>query len=218
MPGKPNAKAAKKKGLSDEEKQVKTLEYLHQVLEPTTVKDLIKVLPKAKGIPFNTVEEAVKMLVADNLAVLDKVGIQTLCWSFPATAGAQKQSALGRRQAAVAALQEKVAHAEETLARLKRDRGGAGGSSEERAGKMARYEALQAEDAALRVESAAVDEFSEASVEELAAEARTAIAQANLWTDNIFILAEHAARARDVSTAAILKEFEIPENLSFLGG
>eukprot|EP00757_Euglenozoa_sp_SAG-D1_P003810 gene3810-301_t len=75
--------AGKKKGLSLEEKCDKVEEYLRQHAIPFTLKELEKVLPKAKGVIWQSVQECLTILVAENRAEQEKVGIHSLFWSFP---------------------------------------------------------------------------------------------------------------------------------------
>jgi len=71
-----------KRGLSPEEKQKRTLDFFHENDSFFTLKDLLKLIPKAKGVVAQSVEETVKSLVDDGMVHMEKVGTVNLFWSF----------------------------------------------------------------------------------------------------------------------------------------
>ena len=197
-------KAIKRKGMTDEEKQQKTLEYLHEVVEPTTIKDLIRILPKAKGVPFNNVEAAVKALIADDLVQQDKVGVNTLVWAFPATAQLKKEHALQRRQAELASLQQKVLEAESLRSDLLSQR-----SDPQRNHNLALYARLQEEHTRLATEAQKTEEDANA-FDMTASSARHAMCCANVHTENISSLLDYMGQYSGMSRYQVAKECDIP--------
>eukprot|EP00754_Rhynchopus_humris_P038350 Rhum_TRINITY_DN20985_c0_g1::Rhum_TRINITY_DN20985_c0_g1_i1::g.172766::m.172766 len=200
----PKAAAKVRRGLSEEEKTRRTLAYLHETLEPTTVKDLIKVLPKAKGVPFNNVEACVKELLGDDLINMEKVGINTLVWSFPATAALKRRQLLDARRASLADTEKSVAALRAELESLRAER-----CCDDRPELLRRHAELSA-DAALRAQARAREATDANAFEETAAAARAAIRRANMHAENIMVLANHLADQRGMSVREVLALCEVP--------
>ncbi|KAI8462058.1 meiotic nuclear division protein 1 [Phakopsora pachyrhizi] len=71
-----------RRGLSEEEKRLRTIEFFNKSNSFFTVKDLIKWLPKTKGIVTQSVEETIKSLIDDDLIRSEKIGTTNIIWSF----------------------------------------------------------------------------------------------------------------------------------------
>eukprot|EP01062_Namystynia_karyoxenos_P062241 TRINITY_DN55154_c0_g1_i1.p2 TRINITY_DN55154_c0_g1~~TRINITY_DN55154_c0_g1_i1.p2 ORF type:complete len:261 (+),score=109.08 TRINITY_DN55154_c0_g1_i1:117-785(+) len=207
------AAARAKRGLSEAEKMQRTVDYLNEHAEPYHIKELIKHLPKAKGITFQSVEDVVKMLVADGLVQNDKVGITSLYWSFAATATKAKRGLVDR-------LGEEV----ESLKRRRVELGGQ--LAVARAGKAdtAEREALQARLQQLREANARADaellsmrETDPELIGELARGAREALQAANRWTDAIYSLQQFAQTRKGIAQREFLRNFGLPADFGFLG-
>ena len=73
---------SKKKGLSIEEKIIKCEEYFHEHQVPFTLKELMVLIPKAKGVIYQSVEECIELLVSENRVQCEKIGVSTFYWYF----------------------------------------------------------------------------------------------------------------------------------------
>ncbi|KAI8454679.1 meiotic nuclear division protein 1 [Phakopsora pachyrhizi] len=71
-----------RRGLSEEEKRFRTIEFFNKSNSFFTVKDLINWLPKTKGIVTQSVEETIKSLIDDDLIRSEKIGTTNIIWSF----------------------------------------------------------------------------------------------------------------------------------------
>lgn len=87
------APAKKKKGLSLEEKIVLVERWITAHPQPYTLKELQQLIPKQTPVIYQSVEECVQLLVAENRIQQDRVGVSTLWWKFPLTATQKLQPA-----------------------------------------------------------------------------------------------------------------------------
>lgn len=78
--------AKKKKGLSLEEKIVLVERWITAHPQPYTMKELQQLISKQTPVIYQSVEECVLMLAAENRVQQDKIGVSTLFWKFPLTA------------------------------------------------------------------------------------------------------------------------------------
>lgn len=83
MPALPAKK--KKKGLSLEEKILLVEKWITAHPQPYTMKELQQLIPKQTHVIYQSVEECVQLLVAENRVQQDRVGVSTLFWKFPLT-------------------------------------------------------------------------------------------------------------------------------------
>lgn len=75
----------KKKGLSMEEKCDRVSAWFGAHPHPYTLKELLSLLPKSTGVIWQSIEECVQLLVAEERLRQEKVGVHTLFWRFPLT-------------------------------------------------------------------------------------------------------------------------------------
>ncbi|RCN27795.1 hypothetical protein ANCCAN_26467, partial [Ancylostoma caninum] len=78
--------AARKKGLSLEEKRAKMLELFYESKEFFQMKELEKIAPKKKGVISQSVKEVTQSLVDDGLVECEKIGTFVCYWAFPSKA------------------------------------------------------------------------------------------------------------------------------------
>lgn len=88
----------KKKGLSMEEKVVKVEHWFTTHTEPYTLKELQSLIPKATGVLYQSIEECLELLVAEQRVQQDRVGVHTLFWLFPRTPTQEQQQQQQRQQ------------------------------------------------------------------------------------------------------------------------
>jgi hypothetical protein len=78
---------SKKKGLSIEEKVVKVEEWFAENPHPYTLKEIMSLVPKAKGVIFQSIEECLELLLSEGRISSEKIGINVFYWRFVATEG-----------------------------------------------------------------------------------------------------------------------------------
>ncbi|PLW06218.1 hypothetical protein PCANC_26266 [Puccinia coronata f. sp. avenae] len=111
-----------KRGLSAEEKQKRTLEFFHENDSFFTLKDLTKLIPKAKGVVAQSVEETVKSLIDDGLVHVEKVGTVNLFWSFSSEASLATSRALTKLRTERDRLESENAELQKALQKSAADR------------------------------------------------------------------------------------------------
>lgn len=90
------ATRGKKKGLSMEEKVVLVERWITAHPQPYTMKELQQLIPKHIPVIYQSVEECVQLLVAENRVSQDRIGVSTLIWKFPLTATQLANSLTGQ--------------------------------------------------------------------------------------------------------------------------
>ncbi|PLW43150.1 hypothetical protein PCASD_08044 [Puccinia coronata f. sp. avenae] len=111
-----------KRGLSSEEKQKRTLEFFHENDSFFTLKDLTKLIPKAKGVVAQSVEETLKSLIDDGLVHVEKVGTVNLFWSFSSEASLATSRALTQLRTERDRLESENAELQKALQKSAADR------------------------------------------------------------------------------------------------
>ena len=217
---------SKKKGLSIEEKIVKVEEYFHQHQVPFTMKELMVVIPKAKGVIYQSVEECVELLVSENRVQCEKIGVSTFYWYFEVSStdkAAAKCDSLKQKKATLSTqLLEKTRQCSQGWAYL--------GLSErfDPSTVLTSLSLKQLDE--YRAQLLEINELIHSrkqSIESLAdqdphiterlAEIRNyAHGAVNRWTDNVFLLEEAVCKSISVSRCELRSAFGTPSNLQYL--
>lgn len=210
------AASAKKKGLSIEEKVIKVEEWLTENPHPFTLKEMMTLIPKAKGVIPQSIEECLEVLVSENRVSSDRLGVTVMYWKFgPGDKNAQTPSGKGgsppepskdpiqmieelaatlttraELDAAIEAAKEENAaldlHISERMAVVE--------SPDEHTCTDQRLKDLSTQ---LRDVLRQLEAFSDrdpAVAEQLEASCRSAVEAVNRWTENMYILLEYVAR------------------------
>ena len=204
MPAKkPAAKNAlkKKRGLNEEEKMERALNYFHEQLQPFTMKDLIKLLPKAKGIVFNSVEEAVKMLVAEDKVRQDKVGVSTLLWSFPSDLTVKLENKKSKQERTLSETIEK----NDTIQKRIREIEEKCPETENRTKLLKTVSELKQEDVELSEQLQQSKLVDPEYLSNIAASARWFIKHNDRWVDNIHLLLRHTTQQHNMSRKDVME-------------
>ena len=212
--------AAKKKGLSMEEKVARVEEFFKERQEPFTMKELETSIPKAKGVIYQSVAECVTLLVAENRVQSEKIGVSLLFWHFTATATNNLVHTNDRLAAGIAGAEANRAALAAKLAAVIAEKGTDAGGPAASAEREALEAALAGERARERQLAAAVFNASACDAVTFGAVRAAAVRcrdLANRWTDNIFILEAAARRKAGVSAAEFRRGFGIPGDLEYIG-
>lgn len=206
--------ASKKKiGLSIEEKVVKVEEFLSERPEPFTFKELELALPKVKGVVSQSVQECLDVLVSERRAASDKVGALLLYWRF---AAAEAKTLRATALEATADAARIAAENDTRRAALAALRASAPDAAEAAALQL-RLASARREAAALRAALADSGDIDPAFVAAIDRSTALAVASANLWTDNIFLMEEAAGRRMGVPRGEFRSRFQIPLDFDFIG-
>ncbi|KAI8452081.1 meiotic nuclear division protein 1 [Phakopsora pachyrhizi] len=111
-----------RRGLSEEEKRLRTIEFFNKSNCFFTVKDLIKWLPKTKGIVTQSVEETIKSLIDDDLIRSEKIGTTNIIWSFRSDQSNKTLKDFEKLKTEVKALRCSNSELDQIVSRLESDR------------------------------------------------------------------------------------------------
>ncbi|CAH7670132.1 Mnd1 family-domain-containing protein [Phakopsora pachyrhizi] len=111
-----------RRGLSEEEKRLRTIEFFNKSNSFFTVKDLIKRLPKTKGIVTQSVEETIKSLIDDDLIRSEKIGTTNIIWSFRSDQSNKALKDFEKLKTEVKALRCSNSEFDQIVSRLESDR------------------------------------------------------------------------------------------------
>ncbi|CCW62537.1 unnamed protein product [Phytomonas sp. EM1] len=224
---------SKKKGLSAEEKVEKVAGWFESHPEPYTLKELQSLIPKSTGVIYQSIEECVEILVAENRLHQEKIGVQTLVWKFPLTE-LQKQHALAMElktvknsktpaarlaTMSVAALQARRRILGENLTRLNAailQRQGEVGSPTESKSEMQQLETLTRRRARLRTELQQLAAFDPGVMDKLHAAITIAVEAANRWTENFFLLENYITSRMGQSSKELRALLCIPSEFDYI--
>ena len=208
---------SRKKGMSIEEKVLKVEEFFAERQEPFTMKELEAALPKAKGVIWQSVQECVTQLVAENRVQTERIGVFQLFWHFSATASNALGSEAADLERCIERAEVRRDAAEATLA--SREAAAASAGTEDacvRDALQSELDALKAEHNALETRLANVSDCDPVVFRELQLGASAALDLANVWVDNILTLEAVAGRRMGMGRAEFRRKFAVPPNLAFL--
>jgi hypothetical protein len=208
---------SKKKGMSIEEKVLKVEEFFKERQEPFTLKDLESMIPKAKGVIYQSVLECVNLLVAEGRVQSEKIGVFQLFWHFSATAAnklrvTQQDAARGvaRMEARNADMRAAVAAKESAAASVSDD------DAALRESLLYEIAALSAEKNQLEHKIANVSDCDPIVFHELRVAAHVCRDCANRWTDNLFTLEALAVKRMGMTRAEFRRRHAIADDLDFI--
>lgn len=205
--------AAKKKGLSLEEKVARVEDFFAERQVPFTMKELETSIPKAKGVIYQSVAECVNLLVSENRVHSEKVGVMLLFWHFSATAtnnlvqtNERMEKGIASAEASVAALTARAA-----VLQVQKD---CGAERHELEG-LLNAEKCLAKQLQLAVNSASeCDVVTYDGVRGAAVRCRDL---ANKWTDNIFVLEARAKRRMGLGAVDFRRMLQLPSDFDYIG-
>jgi hypothetical protein len=208
---------SKKKGLSIEEKILKVEEFFKEHQQPFTLKELEALIPKAKGVIYQSVLECVTLLVAEGRVQTEKIGVFTLFWHFNATQSNLLVSQLEEARRSVVTNEERVSALRRRVdAKETAMAAAANADGDARATVLDEIAALAAQQRQLQARAANAADNDPSVYRDLLAGITLCRDGANRWTDNIFTLEYIARRRMGMPPAEFRRRHAIPEDLDFI--
>lgn len=196
-----------KKGVSKEEKRLRTLDYFATTKGVYQLKDLEKSLYKEKNIPSQSVKDLLKELVGDDEVDTDKIGSSTYFWAFPS----KKQQTLKRKaeeaDSKLKKLKKNVEDKDQALQSL---------DIEEVEGRMHLKAALDRLKNERDIKKAQFEKMkfnNPVYMDELKKEIKKMKTNLNLWAENIYILRTYCREKFGMEEAAFNSRFDIEDDL-----
>ncbi|KAL6731597.1 hypothetical protein Aduo_002443 [Ancylostoma duodenale] len=204
--------AARKKGLSLEEKRAKMLELFYESKEFFQMKELEKIAPKKKGVISQSVKEVTQSLVDDGLVECEKIGTFVCYWAFPSKASQTRKRRIEDLENSIRTTETKIA---EATAELQKQRKGKE-DSKIRSELLVLYEKLQEEEKDI---SERLDKYAQCNPEVIAQvkiRAEKARENVNRWTDNILSIKKWCKSKYGMDENMLDQQFEIPVDLDYI--
>lgn len=202
---------AKRRGLSSDEKRVRLLDLFFEKKDFYQLKELEKIAQKEKGITSMTVKEILQSLVDDGLVDTDRIGTSNYFWAFPSKASNKRKKKVDELQSEVHKLDEKLSVLEKELelAQMGREK------SEERMQLLKALEEKKAMKNALGNELEQYKACDPETLKELRQQTQVAVAAANRWTENVFVVRSWCKDRFSVDHETLDKQFGIPEDFDY---
>ncbi|KAK6730802.1 hypothetical protein RB195_007334 [Necator americanus] len=204
--------AARKKGLSLEEKRAKMLELFYESQDIFQMKELEKIAPKKKGVISQSVKEVTQSLLDDGLIECEKIGPFVCYWAFPSKAMQTRKRRQEDLEQSIIATEAEI---KETSSELQRKRKGRE-DSKRRSELLALYSNLEAQEKDL---SKRLDKYAQCSHEVIAqrkVRAERNREEINRWTDNILSIKKWCKSEFGMEENVLDQQFEIPADLDYI--
>ncbi|KAI7956520.1 hypothetical protein MJO28_003615 [Puccinia striiformis f. sp. tritici] len=224
-----------KRGLNPEEKRTKTLEFFHEnvgsFLSPScvlltdevqwliglwrrskdsffTLKDLLKLVPKAKGVVAQSVEETVKSLVDDGMVHIEKVGTINLFWSFSSESSLATSRALDTLRSEKERLEKERIELQSQLEKSAADRS----ANEERENNLREIKVLRQDISDIKDKLKLHSINDPHVVEEKMRICELYKSGAEIWTENLSIMMSHCRNQYQIDRYKFCGQFELEED------
>lgn len=202
-----------RRGLSFDEKRLRLKQLFLETKGVFTLKEIVKLASKEKGIVAQSVEEVLKSLVDDGEVQTDKIGTSNYFWCFPSqelVLRRNKAEALRRELATQQARFDELTREHADLVRTRPQ------GSESRAKLLAELHELRDAHARLADELAQWAENDPELVAALGRDARRARDAANRWTDNVFMIRQHCEARFGMAQSDFNQSFDVPADLDYV--
>ncbi|KAJ1359768.1 Meiotic nuclear division protein 1 [Parelaphostrongylus tenuis] len=204
--------AARKKGLSLEEKRAQMLALFYETEDVFQMKELEKIAPKQKGVIPQAVKEVTQSLVDDGLVECEKIGTFVCYWAFRSKASQIRKRKLQELDESINDMKKKIA---EGSAELKKQRKGKE-DSEERTELLNSFANLQEEEKTLSEQLAQYAEYDPEAIAQVKLRTEKTREDANRWTDNIFSIKKWCKTKFGMDEKILDQQFDIPEDMDYI--
>lgn len=203
-----------KRGLSNEEKRKRMLEWFHEKQEFFQLKDVEKSCSTEKGITQQSIKDVLTSLVDDGLVESEKIGTSVYFWSLPSKALKKRHDQVTQNDEDLKAEKEKNARLTATLEKTRAE--GSEDNEARRDELESEIEKLVVEKKKLQRELDAYRENDPDVYEKMRKDAEMAKKAANRWIENIFLLKSWLKNKFRVDESVIDKQFGISTDLDYI--
>lgn len=203
-----------KRGLSNEEKRKRMLEWFHETQEFFQLKDVEKSCSTEKGITQQSIKDVLTSLVDDGLVESEKIGTSVYFWSLPSKALKKRRDQVSQNDADLKAEKEKNARLNATLEKTRAE--GSEDNESKRDELESEIEKLVVEKKKLQRELDAYRENDPDVYEKMRKDVEMAKKAANRWIENIFLLKSWLKNKFRVDESVIDKQFGISTDLDYI--
>ncbi|GMT00769.1 hypothetical protein PENTCL1PPCAC_22943, partial [Pristionchus entomophagus] len=204
--------AARKKGLSADEKRKRMLDLFFERKEFFQLKELEKIAPKEKGVISQSVKEVTQLLVDEGFVECEKIGTFVCYWAFPTKASQMRQKRLEDLTSKIEDMKRKMVEGSE---QMKQEAMGKENDRERDKAKAELAEVKQMEDK-LKNDVKILNRYDPESLKESRKRATKHVEDANRWTDNVFSSMKWCKKKFNMDEKELRKQFQIPEDLDYV--
>ncbi|GMR53835.1 hypothetical protein PMAYCL1PPCAC_24030, partial [Pristionchus mayeri] len=204
--------AARKKGLSADEKRKRMLDLFYERKEFFQLKELEKMAPKEKGVISQSVKEVTQLLVEEGFVECEKIGTFVCYWAFPTKASQMRQRRLDDLANKIEDMERKIV---EGCEHIKMESMGKQNNNEREELKEELLGVKQSEDK-LMSDLKSLQKYDPESVKESRKRSLKLMDDANRWTDNIFSSIKWCKKKFNMDEKGLRKQFDIPDDLDYV--
>jgi hypothetical protein len=201
-----------KKGLSNDEKRKRMLEFFFEKQDFFQLKDIEKLCSQEKGIVMNTIKDILASLVDDGLVDSEKIGTSLYYWSLPSKALKKREQMMQKAEQELVAEQARNVELTQRLEASSR----AEDDSERRVALEHTLQELLQERGRLLKEVEMYKENDPAAYDEMCQGIVVCKKACNRWIENIFSFKSWLKNKFRIDEATIDKQFEIPSDLDYI--
>lgn len=201
-----------KRGLSNDEKKKRMLEFFHEKQEFFQLKDVEKLCSQEKGITVQTIKDILLSLVDDGLIESDKIGTSTYYWSLPSRALNKRQYDISMIEKKLKEEIEKNSYYKEMLKNYQTSPD----DEEERQNLLKQYKLLVDQRQNYFKELDLLKENDPNIYQDMLNSMDETKKACNTWIENIFSLKSWLTNKFKVDQRTVNKQFEIPEDLDYV--
>lgn len=205
---------ASKRGLSNDEKRKRMLDWFHEKQEFFQLKDVEKTCSTEKGITVQSIKDVLTSLVDDGLVESEKIGTSVYFWSLPSKALKKRREQVGKIEEDLKSEKEKNGR---LTVELEKTRGEANEESESKRNELeSEIEKLVVEKKRAQREIDTYRDNDPEVYDKMKSGADVAKKAANRWIENIFLLKSWLKTKFRVDESVIDKQFGVPSDLDYI--
>ncbi|CBY20437.1 unnamed protein product [Oikopleura dioica] len=203
-----------KRGMSMEEKCDAALDWIRKQKSFFHMKDLEKILPKAKGITPMSVKDVIQSLVDDDRLMTEKVGSSSFYWCFDSQLVNSLDSSTTKLKVELAQLNAETKTKADKLKFFKDNDEDI--SEEELQILKNELKSLIDEEARLQKECEASKKFTPEYLEKLDNDKQICVDGVNRWTDNIWNVTSFVKKRDPTKAKEMAKHFGVPDDMDYV--
>lgn len=199
---------SKKKTTSQEEKLDLCVNFFLENIEPFSLKELEKRLPKFHhALKQPLVKDLLVALAADSRIDTDKIGSSNQYWLFPSAASESRKRKKNELETQIENENQKKVKLEEEITEASEGKE----ESDERNNYLQQLEEIRKERANVATQLKRFEELDPELIEKIRSDVKTCKDSANRWTDNVFSLVSYCKNKFNMDSKTIYQMFEISE-------
>jgi Fe2+ or Zn2+ uptake regulation protein len=204
---------ASKRGLSNEEKRKRMLDWFFEKQDFFQLKEIETQCSKEKGITMNTIKDILTALVDDGLVQSEKIGTCVYFWSFPSQLIQKRQHVLDDLTNNIELESKRCDELKEKFAKINDTQAD---DKQKIKDLIENYEEANEEKKKIADKLSTYEESDPEKYDKLKREIQQAKKTCNNWIDNIFTMKSYFKTKYKADERMINKQFEIPEDLDYI--